>query len=86
MSDNEPQFLTWHNDGLEFTEIIDQPYTNCIFGAGVVEGHPIDTVYLRWERDDGTGGMLMLRPDEMAAIARLCGGVLWSVLVETAAH
>ena len=50
-----------------------------------MEGHPVDTVYLRWERNDGTGGMLMLRPDEMAAIARLCGGVLWSVLVEEVA-
>lgn len=71
---------SWTKDGLTFTELIDQPYDNCVFAGGAIEGHEVDTVYLRWERDDGTGGMLMLRPDEMAAIARICGGVLWSVL------
>lgn len=73
---------TWENDGLTFTDIVKQPYTNCVFATGTIEGHPVDTVYLRWERDDGTGGMLMLRPDEMAAIAQLCSGLLWSVLVD----
>lgn len=72
---------TWTNDGLTFAEIIQQPYTNCLFAAGIVEGHPVDTLYIRWERGD-EGGMLCLRPDEAAAIVRLLGGVLWSTLVE----
>lgn len=72
---------TWQEDGYTFRELIAQPYTNCVFSAGSVEGHPIDTLYLRWERD-GEWRMLMLRPDEAAAIAWCLNGVLWSSLVE----
>ena len=67
----------WQTDGRTFTELIRQEYTNCAFSAGTVEGDLVDTLYLRWERDS-TGSMLLLRPDEMAAIAWCATGVLWS--------
>jgi hypothetical protein len=60
-----------------FAEVIRQDYTNCTFSAGVVEGHPIDTLYLKWERG-GEYNFLILRPDEMAAIAWCATGALWS--------
>lgn len=62
---------------LTFTEYIRQPYTNCSFSAGMVDGDPVDTLYLKWERD-GEERLLLLRPDEMAAIAWCATGVLWS--------
>lgn len=68
-----------------YHETIAQPYANCKVSTGFVEGDPVDTVYLRLERDtDGEDGplMLLLRPDEMAAIAYCATGVLWSHLME----
>lgn len=70
---------------ITYHEAVAQEYTNCKISTGFVEGHPIDTMYLRLERDtDGETGplMLLLRPDEMAAIAYCAAGVLWSHLME----
>jgi hypothetical protein len=66
---------------LKLTELGRQEYAgnNAVFSAGLVEGHPIDTVYLRLERDGEEPTTILLRPDEMAAIAWLCSGVLWSL-------
>lgn len=74
--------VKWTTDGLTFTEVIRQPYSNCVFSAGIVDGHPVDTMYLRWVRDGENGGMLLLRPDEMAALAWCASGVLWTGLIE----
>lgn len=73
----------WEQDGLKFTEMIRQGYdgNNCVFSSGMVEGHPVDTVYLKWQRDSDDGGMLILRPDELAAIAWVATGTLWSELL-----
>jgi hypothetical protein len=68
----------WSVDGLTFTEVIRQEYTNCVFSAGTVAGHPVDTLYLELERDGKVGTFLLLRPDEAAAIAWCMSGVLWS--------
>lgn len=78
------QETEWECDGLKFRELIRQEYggNGCVFSAGQVEGHPVDTLYLRWLKDDEDGGMLLLRPDEVAAIAWCCTGALWSVEVE----
>ena len=73
--------VEWTEEGLTFRELIRQPYTNCVFSAGSVEGHSIDTLYIRWERD-GEGRMLLLRPDEAAALAWCLTGVLWSSLID----
>ncbi len=60
-----------------FTERIRQEYTNCYFSAGTVEGHPIDTLYIKFTKE-GRETFWLLRPDEMAAVAWCATGVLWS--------
>lgn len=72
----------WVDDGLKFTEVICQEYSNCKFSAGFVEGHPVDTVYLRAEKDGLITTELLLRPDELATIAWVATGVLWSKQME----
>lgn len=69
-------------DNLTFRELIAQPYTNCVVSAGAVDGHPVDTLYLKLERDGLVDTLLLLRPDEAAALAWCLTGVLWSSLVE----
>lgn len=71
---------TWAKDGCTFTELVQQPYQGCVFAAGAVIDHPDERVYLRWERPNDSGGMLMLTLDEGAAVANLMTGALWSVL------
>lgn len=65
---------------LTFTEYLRQEYAHnaCIFSAGMVDGHPVDTMYIRWQKDGDDGMILLLRPDEMAAMAWLASGVLFS--------
>jgi len=60
---------------------ISQPYANCTFSAGLVEGIEPDTLYLTVKcdgDDEDEPWMLFLRPDEMQAIAWICNGALWS--------
>ncbi len=71
----------WRDGELEFTEIICQEYVNCRFSAGVVIGHPADTMYIMAEKNGEVTTQLILRPDEMAAIAWVATGVLWSRLL-----
>lgn len=75
--------VEWDADGLHFTELCAQEYgtNNCKFSTGAVDGHPVDTVYLAWGKDTDDGGMLLLTPDELAAIAYVCGGTVWSHLL-----
>jgi hypothetical protein len=81
---------TFEEDGLTFTEVIRQEYTgnNCVFSGGFVAGADpaCDTMYLRFEKDqeDGTHAATsyLLRPDEMAAVAWVASGVLWSKHVD----
>lgn len=63
-----------------FEEIIKQKYygNNCIFSAGFVTDAGVDTMYIRMEKDDVEPTVILLRPDEMACIAWLASGVLWS--------
>lgn len=72
----------WVEDGLAFTELIAQPYTNCIFSAGAVDGHPVDTLYLKLEREGVVSTFLLLRPDEVTALLWCLSGVLWASQVE----
>ena len=58
-------------------QAVSQPYADCEFSAGLVEGIEPDTLYLRLFRDDNDW-MIFLRPDEMQAIAWICNGALWS--------
>lgn len=75
---NQSDSLTWQEDGLTYTETIRQAYSNCVFSAGMVEGHPVDTMYLQLERDGKRDVCLLLRPDEAAALAWCLTGVLWT--------
>ena len=72
------QPTTWTEDALTFTELIRQAYSNCVFSAGMVEGHAVDTLYLRLERNGTVDTFLLLRPDEAAALAWCLTGALWS--------
>jgi hypothetical protein len=69
---------------LEYTEVLRQEYSHncCVFSAGFVSGHSYDTVYIRLERDGEEPTILLFRPDELAVIAWLASGVLWSKLAE----
>jgi len=70
--------ITWTSeDGLEYRELIRQEYANFAFSAGEVLNHPVDTFYIMWDKDNAEGGLL-LRPDEVAALAWICAGLLWS--------
>ena len=66
-------------------EIIKQEYAgnNCKISAGFIKGHPIDDVYFRFEKDGVEPTEVYLRPDEMAAIAWCCNGVLWAKLMKS---
>ena len=63
-----------------YEELIRQEYSvnHCVFSGGYVDGDPVDTVYLRMEKDGAEPTILLLRPDEMQALAWICNGVLWS--------
>lgn len=69
---------------MKYTELINQKYggNNCTYSAGFVEGYenPEDTMYIKLERDGDEPTIIYLRPDEMAAIAWISNGVLWSHL------
>lgn len=72
----------WEQDGFRFIEKCRQEYAgnNCVFSAGLIEGHPIERAYLKWQKDGDEGTMLMLRADELAAIAWVATGAIWSGL------
>jgi hypothetical protein len=63
---------------LIYDEVVSQPYLNCKFSAGFVTGHPVDTMYLKLERENDDDVLIVLRPDEMAAIAYCAAGAMWS--------
>lgn len=70
--------VVWTEGELTFRELVRQAYSNCVFSAGEVQGDPVDTMYLKLERDGVIDTFLLLRPDEVAAIAWCMTGVLWS--------
>lgn len=65
---------------VELIEVCKQPYQGGQLAAGLVEGHPTDTLYLSLfrENDPESSKVILLRPDEMAAIVYVCGGALFS--------
>ena len=75
---NQSEDIAWTEGDLTFREVIRQEYTNCAFSGGSVEGHPVDTLYIRAEKDGVVTTQLLLRPDEVAAIAWIASGLLWS--------
>jgi hypothetical protein len=74
---------TWTEAGLTFEELARQSYggNGAYFATGVVEGHPIEQVYFQWGKDGEPTGMFLLTTDELAAMAWVASGTLWSVLL-----
>ena len=68
--------VDYDESGLEYEEMCSQPYEDCCVSAGLVTGHPVDTIYLRWQRDGDEERTLLLRHDEAAAIAWCTTGAL----------
>lgn len=67
----------------EFRELQRQEYTGngCVFAVGLVDGAGVDAYYLWLEKDEFPDPtILLLRPDELASIAWLASGALWSHL------
>ncbi len=62
----------------KLTKLVRQPYLNMEISAGIVRGHPIDTVFLRLEHDGRKPTTILFRPDELAAVAWCASGVVWS--------
>ena len=54
-----------------------QAYDNCYFEAGLVEGHPYDSLYVKLKRDNEET-VILFRPDEMLALIWVMSGALWS--------
>lgn len=57
-----------------------QPYADSLLSAGLVHGHPADTIYLQFERlaGDEEPTTILVRADEALAILWLLSGALWS--------
>jgi hypothetical protein len=62
-------------------ELVAQEYTNAKISAGFLDGASMDTMYIQLERDGEEPTIILLRPDEMAAIAYCASGTLWSELI-----
>jgi len=78
--------VRWQKDGLKYKELIRQEYkgNGCIVRAGLVTGHnkpPVDTMFLRLEKDGVEPTTILLRPDELQAIAWCASGAIWSHLI-----
>jgi hypothetical protein len=43
-----------------------------------VDGHPVDTIYLKLEREEEEPTLILLRRDEALTITWLLSGALWS--------
>lgn len=69
------------NSTLILEELVSQPYQNCVISAGLVKGHPVDTMFIRFERPLQEPITILMRPDEMAALTYCISGTLWSKLV-----
>lgn len=63
-------------------EVSAQPYLNCRFSAGLVDGHHVDTIYLKFEREGEEMRTIYLRQDEAQAVLTVLSGALWSHILE----
>lgn len=76
---------TWKQDGLTYTEMIFQRYAGneMFISAGFVEGHDVDKVYFRLEKNGNPDDevFVILRLDEMVGLLWCCSGVIWSEIM-----
>lgn len=61
-------------------EVFRQEYSGngCVFEFGLVEGHPVDTIYAKWSKDDEEPYTMLLRRDEAMIIIHGLSAALWS--------
>lgn len=82
MSDEYPPFVVESEEKqYELTPISRQDYENCFFEAGLLVGHPTDTLYLRYGRAQEEPTIVFLRPDEMMALIWCLSGTVWSTMM-----
>jgi hypothetical protein len=65
---------------LEYAEVDAQPYEDARFSSGLVYGHPVDEVYLKFEREGEEPTTIVLRRDEAVRVAALLANAVWSLL------
>jgi hypothetical protein len=59
-------------------EMCSQPYSDTVFSAGLVEGHAVDTIYLKLAREVEEPTVILFRRDEALAVLWVLSGALWS--------
>ena len=72
----DPFVMFFEGHECTLTPCCRQEYQDCIFDAGLVEGHPVETVYVCLKRKTET--MIFMRSDEMQALIWVMAGALWS--------
>lgn len=70
---------TFQRDGLDFFEVAKQEYKDGFVAAGFVFGHSEDSVYIQLSRPDCEPTLVLLRPDELAALLMCGSSVIWSL-------
>jgi len=80
-------FKIGSNDDLTYQELLSQEYgeNDCKISAGKVFGKnkpDCDTVYLAFAKNGKEDLKILLRPDELQAVAWVATGVNWSILME----
>lgn len=61
-------------------EVFAQRYAgnDCAFEFGLVDGHPVDTIYAQWEKGGAEPYQILLRRDEALIIIHGLSAALWS--------
>jgi hypothetical protein len=81
----EPNLVWLHGDAT-CTELIRQEYTgnNCVLSGGAVKNAkvPEDVFYIRMEKDGEEPLTVFMRPDEIAAMAWICSGLMYSYAMQ----
>ena len=63
---------------VKFEKVVEQPYNDAVFRAGLVTGHEVDTIYFEVERVGEEPFKMLLRSDEALALIWVLSGALWS--------
>ena len=63
-------------------KVVEQPYKDASFRAGLVQGHEVDTIYFEIDRDERPQLTMLLRSDEALALIWVLSGALWSEQIQ----